>query len=707
MATPPETRLSYGSLFRYSTPKERRVIALGCLASAVTGAMTPVFALMFGYLLNAFWAADLMAEINKFALIILGVAGAAFISGTLQYACLMWAGTQQANRVRHLYLTSLLSQDMAFFETATTKADLLHGLREEAVTYQEAVSDKLGSFLQGVACFVGAMVVSFTRGWDLSLVVLAAIPALVVVGAICGIFTACLQAKASRAYSRAGGIAGEAVANYRTLAAYGQEEATVKSYAAALAPPTKLGEWQGLLGGFTLGATHLTFFAAYALALWYGSRRVADGEMDGGKVWTIILSCVLGGFSLGGAMPHLAVFQQGCVAAASLFAVIERTSAQASPAGTAPITITLTSSQAGAGQGKAAPKSSRIVYTAADGQLVPAGASCRGDLELSCVSFAYPARLERPVFQGLSLVFPAGKTSALVGESGSGKSTVIQLLLRLYDPGAGAVLLDGRDVRTLPLDWLRSQFGLVSQTPTLFASSIFDNIALDSGASMEQVVAAAMAANAHGFISKLPNGYDTVVGEKGSNLSGGQRQRIAIARAILRNPAVLLLDEATSALDSGCEKAVQAALEGLMVSRTGVTVAHRLSTVAAADAIHVLRSGVAVESGTHRELLERGGHYSSLAARQAMRLEEEEEEEAGGQAGAPGDALVKVAAGTGRGKGAVRQLRDSVLRRGSVRLSIIPQAIARPAAACCARLAAPSLPQACCPLVALQAAYIA
>jgi ABC-type glutathione transport system ATPase component len=165
----------------------------------------------------------------------------------------------------------------------------------------------------------------------------------------------------------------------------------------------------------------------------------------------------------------------------------------------------------------------------------------------------------------------------------------------------------------------------------------------------------------------MPARYDTIVGEKGSNLSGGQKQRIALARAVLRSPAVLLLDEATSALDAGCEKAVQAALEALIPGRTCITIAHRLSTVAAADAIHALKNGAVIESGTHRQLLEAGGYYASLAAKQALRLSDE-----GGAAG-DDDAVVAVAAG-GRSKGPLRTVRDSVLRRGSVRLSVIPQA---------------------------------
>ncbi|PRW59338.1 ATP-binding cassette transporter [Chlorella sorokiniana] len=647
--TPSAGTLRYAQLFRYATLRERGIVAAGCIAAAVTGAATPVFAFMFGRLLNAFFAANLVEEINRFVFIILGIAGSAFISGTLQFACLIWAGAAQANRVRRLYLASLLSQDMPFFDTRASTADLLHALREDTHTYQEAISDKLGSFVQGLACFVGGMIVAFIRGWDLSLVVLAAIPALIIAGGVCGVFTAKLQAKASRACGRAGAIAGEAVSNMRTVAAFGREEAVLRSYASALAAPTKMGEWQGLLAGFTLGATHFVFFGAYALALWYGSQRVADGELDGGKVVSVILACVLGGFALGQAMPHLATFQQGCVAAAGLFGVIERKSAQAT-------------------SNRAAPSGALVLAEAA----LPPPEVCRGDLELADVHFAYPARPQRPVFSGLNLVFPAGKSSALVGESGSGKSTVIQLLLRLYDPSAGAVLLDGRDVRSLPLDWLRSRVGLVAQTPTLFASSIFANIALDSGASMEQVVQAAIAANAHGFISKLPNGYDTIVGEKGSNLSGGQKQRIAIARAILRNPQVLLLDEATSALDSSGEKAVQAALEALMPGRTCVAVAHRLSTVVAADAIHVLKQGEVVESGTHKQLLEFGGVYASMAAKQSMRFGDEKEEgeqDGGGKGDGP------VVAGS-RGKGALRTLRESVLRRGSVRLSVIPQALA-------------------------------
>ncbi|KAL4425508.1 hypothetical protein ABPG75_009524 [Micractinium tetrahymenae] len=753
VAGPPS--LSYAAMLRYSTRRERQATALGCLAAIATGAMTPIYAIMFGRLLNAFFADELEAEIRRTALAIVGVAAAAFACGTVQVSCLMWAGARQANRVRQLYLASLLSQDMPFFDTAAQGASgLVHALREEASQLQEALSDKLGAFVQGLACFVGGMIVAFARGWDLSLVVLAAIPALVIIGAVCGIFTAKLQAQASRAYGRAGAIAFEAVGHIRTVAAFGQEEGSLKGYAAALAEPTRVGEWQGVLAGFTLGATHLVFYCAYALSLWYGARRVAGGALDGGRVITVLMACVLGGFSLGQAMPHLAIFQRGRAAAAMLFAVIERKPQLGSeedmaaaefaarcslaPASCSPLAAgapglhaappaagcldAIAEDAAAEAAGDAAASATAVAAgqvdgsiaamrpsAAASGALVPAVASshpvmpaggCRGELELARVSFAYPARPQRSIIRNLSLVFPAGKTSALVGESGCGKSTIVQLLLRLYDPSSGAVLLDGRDVRTLPLRWLRAQVGLVSQQPVLFASTIFENIALTTGATMEQVVQASIAANAHSFIEKLPNGYDTVVGEQGSNLSGGQRQRIAIARAVLLNPRILLLDEATSALDPACERAVQEALEALMPGRTCIAVAHRLSTVANADAVHVLRRGRVVETGTHRELLEKGGYYAQLAARQALHLEsrpgsvaavEGQASCAAGAVGAAGAVVTVsvVAAGTsagakgekaassGGGKGgavsAVKRLRDSILHRGSVRISVIPQ----------------------------------
>ncbi len=233
-----------------------------------------------------------------------------------------------------------------------------------------------------------------------------------------------------------------------------------------------------------------------------------------------------------------------------------------------------------------------------------------GEIQLQHVDFAYPSRPEILIFRDFSLHVPAGKTVALVGSSGSGKSTVVQLIERFYDPQAGAVLLDGRDLRTLPLRWLRNQVGLVSQEPTLFATTIYENIAIGlPGCSGEEVEAAARAANAHGFVSNLPLGYQTQVGERGVQLSGGQKQRIAIARAILKGPKVMLLDEATSALDTRSEALVQAALDRLVVGRTTVVVAHRLSTVQGADAIAVVQGGVVAQLGTHKELLrdETGG----------------------------------------------------------------------------------------------------
>ena len=246
--------------------------------------------------------------------------------------------------------------------------------------------------------------------------------------------------------------------------------------------------------------------------------------------------------------------------------------------------------------------------------------SCQGKIELRNVHFAYPMRPDVAVFRGYNLTIEAGQTVALVGESGGGKSTVISLLERFYDPLEGQVLLDDTDIRTLNVQWLRDQIGLVSQEPVLFAASIMENIRHGKrGATDEEVVEAAKMANAHGFITAFPDGYGTEVGERGVQLSGGQKQRIAIARAVIKDPTVLLLDEATSALDSESEGVVQAALDELMRGkrRTTVVVAHRLSTITNADSIAVVYNGSIVEQGTHGELMKiPNGNYHRLASRQ-------------------------------------------------------------------------------------------
>ena len=243
-------------------------------------------------------------------------------------------------------------------------------------------------------------------------------------------------------------------------------------------------------------------------------------------------------------------------------------------------------------------------------------ARVKGSLVLQNVKFAYPERANDQVANGLDLHMPAGKTTALVGPSGSGKSTVIQLLERFYDPVSGSVSLDGIDLKSLNLAWLRSQIGLVGQEPVLFAGTIAENIAIGKpGATLAEVEEASKMSNAYNFIVALPDQFQTGLGATGTQLSGGQKQRIAIARAIIRNPAVLLLDEATSALDNESEREVQSALDRLYAThaRTMVVVAHRLATIRHADIIAVVHHGRIVEQGTHDELAKiEGGHYHVL-----------------------------------------------------------------------------------------------
>jgi ATP-binding cassette subfamily B (MDR/TAP) protein 1 len=242
-------------------------------------------------------------------------------------------------------------------------------------------------------------------------------------------------------------------------------------------------------------------------------------------------------------------------------------------------------------------------------------ANVKGNIDFRHVSFKYPTRPDVQIFSDFTLHIPSGKTVALVGESGSGKSTAIALLERFYNPESGTILLDEVEIKNLKVNWLRDQMGLVGQEPVLFNDTIRANIAYGKHGDVteEELIKAAKASNAHEFISSLPQGYDTTVGERGVQLSGGQKQRVAIARAILKDPKILLLDEATSALDAESERIVQDALDNVMVGRTTIIVAHRLSTIKGADIIAVLKDGAIAEKGRHEALMNiKDGVYASL-----------------------------------------------------------------------------------------------
>jgi ATP-binding cassette subfamily B (MDR/TAP) protein 1 len=327
------------------------------------------------------------------------------------------------------------------------------------------------------------------------------------------------------------------------------------------------------------------------------------GEVDVGVIVNVFLAILIGSFSLVMVAPQLTAISNARGAAGKLFETIDRVPPidSASPDGHKP-----------------------------DESLT------KGEITFTNVRFNYPSRPEVPILRGVDFVFPAGKTAALVGASGSGKSTVVALVERFYDPLSGSVKFDGVEIRDLNIRWLRSQIGLVSQEPTLFATTIRGNVEhgmigtgmenLSDEERMEKVREACIKANADGFITQLPEGYNTLVGERGFLLSGGQKQRIAIARAIVSDPKVLLLDEATSALDTRSEGVVQNALDKASKGRTTITIAHRLSTIKDAEMIYVMGDGMVLEKGTHSQLLrDEDGPYAKLV--QAQKLQERQRPE--------------------------------------------------------------------------------
>lgn len=403
-----------------------------------------------------------------------------------------------------------------------------------------------------------------------------------------------------RLYSQAATIAQDALSSIKTIHAFGAQLKIVDQYDKYLQEAHQEGKKKSPIYGVLFSSQTFLVMSGTALAFWQGFRMFQSGEIkDVGTVLTVVLSVTLGATSVLSVMLQTQAVTNASSAAAELFSIIDKPS----------LLDPLTS------KGK---------------QPV----DCVGAIEFRNLYFTYPSRPTAPVLQGLNLSVPSGKTTAIVGPSGCGKSTLVGLLERWYQPTTGQILLDGQDLAGFNTNWLRSNIRLVQQEPTLFQGTVFQNVAkglvkeqlrLSRESQMRLVREACMAADAHEFIEKLPDGYDTQLGENANSLSGGQRQRISIARSIISEPKILLFDEATSALDPRAERVVQDALNRVSANKTTLIIAHKLATIMAADNIAVMVDGKVTEQGNHNELLKSNGLYAAMVRAQDLGADAEEE----------------------------------------------------------------------------------
>ncbi|CAB4414464.1 unnamed protein product [Rhizophagus irregularis] len=603
-------KISYWKLYSHATKQDWILMIFGLICATISGIIVPFMTVLFGQLIDSFSQfqtrkidkIEFLDKANYFTLLFVYFAIVAFFTNYFYMACWVATGERITRRIREQYFRAILRQDIAYFDKLGA-GEVTMRITNDTHLIQDGISEKVSMGFSFMVQFFAAFTIAFIINWKMTLVIFVIFPMVMLNGGIFNRLIVNYKRKVLDYYSKSSVIAEESISTIRTTVAFSQQKNVSKLYDSKLEDAKLSGVKSSILNSFGIGTNEFILNSAYGLAFWFGSTQIINDETTSGKVISVFFSVVAACFSVNQIMPDIMAINSAKGAGGKIYETIERTP---------PINI-----------------------ESKEGDILD---NVKGRIQLKNLSFFYPSRPEIKTLKNVSLDIEPGTTVALVGSSGSGKSTIVSLVLRFYDPIEGEILFDGHAIKGLNLKWLRRQMSLVGQEPVLFNTTIAKNVAygligsvyedIGENKKHEMIVQACTMANAHDFIMKLPDKYETNVGEGGFLLSGGQKQRIAIARAIIKDPKILLLDEATSALDTKSESVVQDALDKASKDRTTIVIAHRLSTIRNATKIVVMNNGEIVEIGNHDELIQNPeGAYSKLVSAQKIQNEEKDFEE--------------------------------------------------------------------------------